>query len=133
MEIRLCDRNSRKHLRDFTFQQGFKDAHKLDWSQADQNWLLAWREGAVVGVVQMLPAQPIGRIEYLLLDKSLGRWGRARTARALLRAACEIMSMQGISAVAGTVTTEGLKKAMLKRGSKEAGSGTVMLWNTNRG
>ena len=83
---------------DFTFP-GFD----LDWSTAAPFWLMAEMEGKVVGAIQLSPGRPIGRLEYLFLNDSIGQRSRALTVRGLTTLGTTILARAGAQIVCGMI------------------------------
>ena len=71
------------------------DFRHLDWSNVGSSWLVADREGTVIGAIQFHPGKPIGRVEMLTLDRTRSKTLIAKGVKALFLKACTIITMLG--------------------------------------
>jgi hypothetical protein len=73
---------------------------ELDWSNIHPFWLLAIHNGKPVGTVQMLHGLPVGRVEFLSIDKRLNKTLRAKVAHALVHTSLGFLRQMGCQAEA---------------------------------
>lgn len=111
-----------------SWQAGFT-IDDLDWSVVEPNWLVAERDGRVIGAVQMCPGRPIGRLELLSIEQSLPHYTKGRVVRALLYAGCRVLRSLGSQFVSGLVvpTREGFCEVLEARGVRKLTTGNIYL------
>jgi len=79
------------------------DNWKIDWHDIEPNWLAAEINGEVVGVIQVVPAKPIGRIECLVINPTLPLLTRTRVMRSLTNYGISVVRMHGAQAVSSMI------------------------------
>lgn len=78
----------------------------LDWSGASPYWLIAEMGGEMVGAIQLSPGNPIGRMEFLFVEKSMRKRSRALTVRGLTTLGATILAKGGAQIVCGMIDEE---------------------------
>lgn len=99
----------------------------LDWSRLGNHWLVCKWRGRVVGAVQVLLGLPIGRLEFLCVEPSLGFVQRGIVVRDLLVAGLAAHREYGAQAVAGTVA-EQFTNILTARDGAVMDRGAVVGW-----
>jgi len=79
------------------------DEWEIDWHDLEPNWLAAEIDGELVGVIQVVPARPIGRVEVLTIDPDLSTIRKYRIMKALTQHAMAVVKMYGAQAVSGII------------------------------
>jgi len=79
------------------------DDWAIDWCDLEPNWLVAEHDGTVLGCIQVVPAKPIGRIEVLAVDPSLGLKNRYHVVRMLTEHAVAVIGMYGAQGVSSMI------------------------------
>lgn len=99
----------------------------LDWSSVGSYWLVAEIDGKMVGCIQIIAGKPIGWLEMLSYDQSLGDMEKARTVKTLVEGGNGGLAMLGCTAVMGTVPFElkSYKKVLKRRGAVIVSSGNI--------
>jgi len=102
---------------------------KADWSKVYPNWMVAEKDGEVIGCVQLCYAKPIGRLEFLSFVPGLPYRTRALAVRSLLSLASMALRHSGATAVAGTVGFEqkSFKEILKKNDCRVVVSGNVFV------
>ncbi len=98
---------------------GFKfEDWEIDWTRVGNNWLVAVVEGEIQGALQVVPSQPIGHIEFLLVDSEMGLLPRTRIVKALLYSAVSILKGCGSQLGCGTIPFDlpSYRAAVVERG-----------------
>ena len=97
----------------------------IDWSRVHPFWLVAERDGEVVGTIQIILAQPIGWLEMLSLDPDLTRREQAMAVKALVERGTIALKAFGAQIAMGVVPSEmvGYQRILAKRGAVDTGSG----------
>ena len=101
----------------------------IDWTAGVYpNWLVAERDGAVVGAIQIILSKPIGWLEMLSLDPELSRRQKALAVKALILSGGAALRRFGAQMAMGCVPDEmtSYKRVLVKRGVVDTGSGFVM-------
>lgn len=101
----------------------------IDWSDIVPYWLVAEREGKVVGALQTCPGKPMGRIEMLVMDASLSQRERAITYREMVNASLSVLRGMGAQIVAVLVpdAMQEYRKFLEGRDCAAWESGTLMV------
>jgi hypothetical protein len=56
----------------------------LDWSDIYPYWLVAEKDGKIIGCLNVAPSKPVGRLDFLALDDSLSPHTRSKAVRGLI-------------------------------------------------
>lgn len=83
----------------------------MDWSKVFPHWLIATVENDVVGCVQVLPAKPVGYLEFLFVKKSSPFKVRAIALDKLLIQGFSTLHLAGCQFVGGIVEKSNVKFA----------------------
>ena len=127
MKIRIAQNSDGPRIGELARHSGFT-VNGLDWSEVHPFWLVAEREGKVVGAINLILSRPIGWLEILSLDPGLSDKDRARAVKALVLAGKAALKRFGAQMAMGSVPHElkAYKKALKKRGAVVCSSGNVM-------
>ena len=101
----------------------------VDWTAGvHPHWLVAERDGEVVGAIQIILSKPIGWLEMLSLDPELSRRQKALAVKALILSGAASLRGFGAQMAMGTVSEEmaRFRRILKKRGVVDTGSGFVM-------
>lgn len=102
----------------------------VEWADAaNGGWLIAEVEGLPLGVVQILPGKPVGRIEHWHIADGLSPREAHAVALALGRNAIWVLQYMGCVAVQASVAfkSKGLKRMLKKHfGARVTGNGNVL-------
>lgn len=126
MKIRLAQDVDGPRIGELAKLSGFT-VDELDWSEVHPFWLVAEREGEIVGTIQIILAKPIGWLEMLSLDPELGHREQAMAVKALVLCGKQSLKVFGARVVMGVVPTEmtGYMRILEKRGAVDTGSGNT--------
>ena len=80
--IRLAENKDGRVIRGLVEKQ-FGVLEQLDWDDIAPYWLVAERDGRIVGAIQTCPSRPVGRLEMLTVDRTLGHREKALVIKAL--------------------------------------------------
>lgn len=127
MKIRLAQDADGPRIGELARHSGFT-VDGLDWSEVHPFWLVAEREGEVIGAIQIILAKPIGWLEMLVLAPELTDIARARIVKQLASAGMTALKGFGSQLVMFSVPFElkGYKRALKKRGAVVTSSGNVL-------
>lgn len=103
---------------------------ELDWTDIYPYWLVAEREGKIVGCINVALSKPIGILDQLAVDSSLNSHARGKVVRALILQGLGTLKAAGASASISMIPFE-LKsfKRVLKKhfGSVIVNQGNIIL------
>ena len=103
---------------------------ELDWSDIYPYWLVAEREGEIVGCINVALSKPIGILDQLAVDPSLNSHVKGKVVRALILQGLGTLNAAGIFHAASMIPFE-LKsfKRVLKKhfGSVVVNQGNIVL------
>ncbi len=124
--VRVSTDADGEHIHELLQGMGFT-IDGLDWSQTGGFFLVAEMDDRIVGSVQLIVGKPIGWIELLAYDQSLGHVARARTVKALVDNAVGGLGLFGASAVMGYIPFDlkSYKRVVKKRGGVIVNSGNL--------
>jgi hypothetical protein len=71
------------------------EGFEIDWSRLEPYWLVAEINDIVVAAIQVLPAFPIGRIDYLLVDPTLSKRTRAVAVKRITDHGTALLRLSG--------------------------------------
>ncbi len=127
MNVRLAQDADGSRIGELARHSGFT-VDGLDWSEVHPFWLVAEREGEIVGAIQIILAKPIGWLEMLVLESDLSHRDRARAVKSLVTAGLTSLKGFGAQLVMGAVPFEekSYKRALKKRGAVVTSSGNVL-------
>lgn len=129
MNIRLALNEDGSRLRELVALTQ-ADIEWLDWSDIYPHWLVAEKNDQIVGCINLAVSKPIGRLDLLAVDPSLGPHARGRTVRALILRGLATLKHAGCSASLSQIPFE-LKayKKLLKKhfGAAVIGQGNMVM------
>ena len=101
---------------------------RIDWHDIEPNWIAAEIDGDVVGVIQVVPAKPIGRIECLTVEPDLSLMMKYRVVKMLTSHAVATVKMYGAQVVSSMIPWryEDYLHGALNRGWIEFDSGAMV-------
>lgn len=108
---------------------GWGGLENIDWGDVNSSWIVAERDGIVIGCVAMLAAKPIGHAEHLGLLSSLSHMERARVVSAFLSQIFATLRAAGCAIVMTTIPDEygSYIKVLKNRGGKVVDHSAVMI------
>ena len=71
IDLRLATNDDAKEMQAIAFENGFETP--LKWKKLYPYWIVAVNEGKILGAIQTVPSQPVGRLEYLVIAKKLSK------------------------------------------------------------
>lgn len=102
----------------------------LNWSEVYPYWLVAEKEGKIIGCLNVAPSKPVGRLDFLSLDESLNPHTRSKAVRGLILQGIATLMAGGSTASVSIVPFE-LKtyKKILKKhfGAIVIGQGNMII------
>ncbi len=127
MKVRVATNEDGPRIGELAASSGFA-IEGIDWSRVHPFWLVAEREGEIVGAIQIILAKPIGWLEMLVLEPDLADIARARIVRRLASAGMTALKRFGAQLVMFSVPFDekSYKRALKKRGAVVTSSGNVM-------
>jgi hypothetical protein len=84
---------------------------EADWSKVFPHWLIATVDDNVIGCCQVLPSQPVGYVEFLMVHPEVPFKLRAIALRKLMQQAITTIYLRGAQYVGGVVAKENRKFA----------------------
>ncbi len=126
MKVRLAQDADGPRIGELARASGFA-VEGIDWSHVHPFWLVAERDGEVIGAIQIILARPIGWLEMLSLDPDLGRRDQAMAVKALVQFGAMSLKHFGAQMAMGSVPSElqGYMRILKKRGAVVASAGIV--------
>ncbi len=107
---------------------------EIDWASAAPYWLGVEREDVLVAALQVVAAQPMGKIDYLMVDPSLPLLVRTRVVVKAIDTAQDFLRRAGCQLVASYIApdrNDDYLSAARERGWVERES-VVSLWRRLR-
>ena len=128
MNVRLAKNADGKRIQQLVEDNGFPSWDFLDWTDIEPYWLVA-EDKDIIGCVQTVLAKPVGRLEYIAVERTLSHMQKARALKMLIKQASLTLSLSGVNVVGGTVgfDNKGLKKIYKRRGAVTVMQGNVMM------
>lgn len=103
MNIRLATNEDGARIGDLVESEGFYANVHMDWDDIAPHWIVAEKDGKVVGAIQVCPGKPIGRVEMLVIDSQIEGREKARMVRSLLLSANHALEQYGSQTATGFV------------------------------
>lgn len=106
------------------------DIEGLDWSDIYPHWLAVEKDGRIAGCINLAVSKPIGRLDFLAVDPSLGPHARGKVVRALILQGLATLRHAGCTASISQVSFDlRAYKRILKKhfGAMVIGQGNWML------
>ncbi len=127
IKIRLAQNEDGPRIGELARASGF-GVEGIDWSSVHPFWLVAERDGEMVGAVQIILAKPIGWIEMLVLDPNLTRREQVMAVKALIDRSLLSLKVFGAQLAMWSVPheLEGYKRVLERRGAVVTSTGNVM-------
>ena len=102
---------------------------EVGWENIYPHWLVAKRGDEIVGCMEVLLGRPIGRLENLVVDKSLDNYARARVVRSLWFQGIAVLKQYGADLASYMIRFEdkSWKKILKKRGAVVMARGNIMV------
>lgn len=75
------------------------DFRHLDWHSIGAGWIVADREGEIVGALQICNGKPIGRLELLAIDPKRSKTFKAKLVKGLVLTGCKVLAVFGAQEV----------------------------------
>lgn len=103
------------------------DFRHLDWSDIGSGWIVADRDGEFMGSLQICHGKPIGRLEFLALDRTRSKTMQAKALKSLLLTGCKILAYFGSQECQFLVPSdqEGYHKIIERYGSRLQAEGML--------
>ena len=117
--IRLATNEDGEQIGNLVRSNGFFANIELDWNDIVPHWMVAEKDGAIVGVIQMCPGKPVGQVECLSIDPQIEGREKAMMVRSLLVAANQALAQYGAQMATGFVphSLKSYRKVLKKRGA----------------
>ncbi|MES0339848.1 MAG: hypothetical protein ABUK15_07315 [Anaerolineales bacterium] len=125
--IRLARNEDGKRLEELASKQVGKG---LDWSNVYPYWLVAEKEGKIIGCLSVALGKPVGRLDILALDDSLSPHSRSRAVRGLILQGMATLKADGSTACLSVVPfkLKAYKRILKKHFDVEvAGQGNMII------
>lgn len=125
MKIRLAVNNDAQRIKELADKGA-----DLDWSDIYPYWLVAEKDGVVVGCLNVALSKPIGILDQLAIDESLNPHARARAVKALIEQGRATLRAAGASASISLIPFElrSYKRALKKHfGAEVVNQGNVIM------
>lgn len=97
--VRLAENSEGETVRVLVERQHGKAEAVLAWDRISPFWLVAERDGKIVGALQTCPSRPVGRLEMLATARDLTHAERALTVKALAYAGMAVVKGHGAQQV----------------------------------
>lgn len=91
LALRLADDSDGQTIGNLCAACGYGVLDDADWSRVYPHWVVAEYDGLILGAVQVCPALPVGRIEFLAIEPELGLVDRAIILKGLADHACAVL------------------------------------------
>ena len=106
----------------------FDGVEACTFAKVEPNWVIAERDGALVGCMQVMIGYPMGRYEFQAVDPALPSITRGRIVRLLFNLAMSVLRRGGCEMAQGVVPFEhkSYKKVMKRRGGVVICAGNLM-------
>jgi len=103
------------------------DFRHLDWHSIGAGWIVADREGEIVGALQVCHGKPIGRLELLAIDPQRSKTFKAKAFKALVLTGCKMLAYFGSQEVQflTPADTADYHKIMERYGSRKQAEGIL--------
>ena len=96
MKIRLASNEDGNRIKELVEAQAVIEG--LDWSDIHPHWIVAEKDGRIAGCINLAVSKPIGRLDFLAVDPSLGPHARGKVVRALILQGLATLKHTGCSA-----------------------------------
>ena len=105
------------------------DNFEFDWSDIEPSWLVGEHGGRIICAIQVAPAKPIGRIECLMVDPSLGLMMRYAATKAMVEHGVALNYTYGAQAVSSLVPSSlpSYMETALERDWFELDEGSIVM------
>lgn len=129
VSIRLAQSADADVLKQFALEIGMTDVD-LDWTDIYPYWLIAEFDEAPIGMIQVCPSKPIGRLEMLYVKPDTPFGARKVATAMLMVSGVEVLKGYGAQYVSGVVSFKNkrFKEWLKRRGAVTAISGNMMFW-----
>lgn len=129
IKIRMASNEDGPRIGELAWRNGFQ-LTGITWDDVYPYWLVAEREGQLLGALQVCPGRPVGRLEILCLEDNLEHREKAITARQLLIAGTLTLRQNGSQAATSLVPfkMKGYKRLIKNRGGQVTDSGNMILF-----
>ena len=106
---------------------------ELDWEASFPYWLVARINEDIVGCLQVVPARPMGYVEFMSLDEALEPITKARVFKAIEEQAKAVMQLGGSTLMGCMITFpfKNFKRLLKRRGYDVVASGNVLATRIN--
>ena len=127
MKVRLAHDEDGPRIGELARASGF-GIDGIDWSSVHPFWLVAEKDGEMIGAVQLILAKPIGWIEMLVLDADLTTRQQAMAVKTLVDRSLLSLKVFGAQLAMWSVPHElkGYKRVLERRGAVVTSTGNVM-------
>ena len=128
LTIRVARNGDGETIKNILAKARFNDLDALKWDNIYPYWLVAERDGLIVGCLQMAPARPVGWLEYLGVEQEISLRDRSYVVRRLLETGYKMLKVHGANRVIGFIPfEERMYKRILKRnGLRVVASGNML-------
>ena len=124
MKVRLATDDDGPRVGELARDSGF-GVDGIDWSHVHPFWLVAERDGEVVGAIQIILSRPIGWLEMLSVAREISHREQAMAVKALVERGLLSLKVFGAQLAMGVAPSEmpGYQRILEKRGAVDTGSG----------
>lgn len=128
IEVRLAQNENGDDIHGLLHSSGVL-IEGLDWHDIYPHWLVAEMDGNIVGCFQVCLGKPIGFVEFLATEKSLGHRDRANVVKALFEQALAALKSYGTQMASGSIPFElkAYKRVVKRRGGVVLYSGNTFV------
>lgn len=128
LTIRLARNGDGETIKNILARAGFGGLDSMRWDNIYPYWLVAERDGLILGCLQMAPSRPVAWLEYLGVEQEISLRDRTKVVRQLLQQGGESMKLHGANRVIGFIPfKERMYKKILKRnGLRVVASGNML-------
>lgn len=125
--IRLAENADGERIGNLVQSEGFYATAQMDWSDIEPHWIVAEMEGKILGVIQMCPGKPMGRVETLVIDPQVEGREKAMMVKSLVSAAVVAMEQYGAQMATGFVPHDlkSYRNVLKKRGAVPVDHGAL--------
>jgi len=128
INVRLAQNEDGDDVHGLLYASGLR-LEGLDWSDIYPHWLVVGPNGKLVGCLQVLLGKPVGFIEFMATEESLGHRDRAGVVQALYDQGYASLKTYGAQMIAGMIPFEikAWKRVVKRRGGVVLYSGSTFI------
>lgn len=102
----------------------------ISWDNIELSWLVAEKDGEMVGAINLSFGRPVGRIEMLCIDQTLPQRHKAKVAAYLFRKCREMLIDAGSAVVMSLISDEmkGFQELVARHGGVPIDKGALFIY-----